>query len=172
MTENQIVKPRVLFLCVSNSARSQMAEAFLRSYAGDKYEAYSAGTDPRDIHPLTRKVMSEIGIDMSAYRSKSLKDYMGRVHFGYLVTVCSEADENCPTHPACERSFWRSREEAFFQCSAPRLSMSNQDVIRSMSRLVRHQKICYSDCLLWFPVCPGHAPIIFALCGPGRRTLT
>jgi arsenate reductase (thioredoxin) len=97
MTENQTVKPRVIFVCVSNSARSQMAEAFLRSYAGDRFEAYSAGTDPKDIHPLTMKVMNEIGIDMSAHRSKSLRDYMGRVHFGYVVTVCSEADENCPT---------------------------------------------------------------------------
>ena len=90
-------KMRVLFLCTANSARSQMAEAFLRSYAGDRYEAYSAGLEPKDIHPLTQKVMDEIGIDISGQYSKALKDYMGRIHFGYLVTVCSDADENCPT---------------------------------------------------------------------------
>ena len=90
-------KIRVLFLCTSNSARSQMAEAFLRSYAGEKYEAHSAGLEPKEIHPLTRKVMDETGIDISRQYSKALKDYMGKVHFGYLITVCNEADEKCPT---------------------------------------------------------------------------
>ena len=90
-------KIRVLFLCTSNSARSQMAEAFLRSYAGDRYEAYSAGIEVKEIHPLTHKVMDEIGIDISKQYSKALKDYMGKIHFGYLITVCDEADEKCPT---------------------------------------------------------------------------
>lgn len=90
-------KIKVLFLCTGNSARSQMAEAFLRSYAGDKYEAYSAGLEPEEIHPLTKKVMDEIGIDISGQYSKPLKDYMGKVHFGYLITVCSDADKKCPS---------------------------------------------------------------------------
>jgi arsenate reductase len=90
-------KIRVLFLCTSNSARSQMAEAFLRSYTGDKYEAYSAGLEPKEVHPLAKKVMNEIGIDISRQHSKALKDYMGKVHFGYLITVCNEADEKCPS---------------------------------------------------------------------------
>jgi arsenate reductase (thioredoxin) len=90
-------KIRVLFLCTSASARSQMAEAFLRSYAGDRYESYSAGIEVKEIHPLTRNVMDEIGIDISKQYSKALKDYMGKIHFGYLITVCNEADEKCPT---------------------------------------------------------------------------
>ena len=90
-------KIRVLFLCTTNSARSQIAEAFLRSYAGDRYEAYSAGIEPKEIHPLTKKVMDEIGIDISGQYSKALKDYMGKIHFGYLITVCDEADKKCPT---------------------------------------------------------------------------
>jgi arsenate reductase len=90
-------KIKVLFLCTGNSARSQMAEAFLRSYAGDKYEAYSAGLEPEEIHPLTKKVMDEVGIDISGQYSKPLKDYMGKVHFGYLITVCSDADKKCPS---------------------------------------------------------------------------
>ena len=90
-------KIRVLFLCTTNSARSQIAEAFLRSYAGDRFEAYSAGIEPKEIHPLTKKVMDEIGIDISGQYSKSLKDYMGKIHFGYLITVCDEADKKCPT---------------------------------------------------------------------------
>ena len=90
-------KIKVLFLCTANSARSQMAEAFLRSYAGNQYEAYSAGIEPKGIHPLTKKVMYENGIDISEQKSKALKEYMGKIHFGYLITVCSEADEKCPT---------------------------------------------------------------------------
>ena len=90
-------KIKVLFLCTANSARSQMAEAFLRSYAGDQYEAHSAGIEAKEIHPLTRKVMDEIGINISSQYSKALADYMGKMHFGYLITVCNEADEKCPT---------------------------------------------------------------------------
>jgi arsenate reductase (thioredoxin) len=90
-------KIKVLFLCTGNSARSQMAEAFLRTFAGHKYEAYSAGLEPEEIHPLTRVVMEEIGIDISSQYSKALKDYMGKMHFGYLITVCSEADKRCPS---------------------------------------------------------------------------
>jgi arsenate reductase (thioredoxin) len=90
-------KIRVLFLCTGNSARSQMAEAFLRHLAGDKYEPYSAGLEPQGIHPLTTKVMDEVGIDIRGQRSKALKEYMGKVHFGYLITVCHEAEERCPT---------------------------------------------------------------------------
>ena len=73
-----------------------MAEAFLRSYASDKYEAYSAGLDPKEIHHLTKKVMDDIGIDISSQYSKALKNYMGKIHFGYLFTVCSIAEERCP----------------------------------------------------------------------------
>jgi arsenate reductase (thioredoxin) len=89
-------KLRVLFLCTGNSARSQMAEALTRQYAGDKVEAYSAGLEPKGLHPMTIKVMQEIGIDMAAQRSKPLSDYLGKIHFSYLVTVCGHADKNCP----------------------------------------------------------------------------
>ncbi len=89
-------KIKILFLCTSNSARSQMAEAFLRHYAGDRYEVYSAGLEPKEIHPLTKEVMAEIGFDISQQYSKALKDFMGKVHFGFLITVCNEADEKCP----------------------------------------------------------------------------
>jgi arsenate reductase (thioredoxin) len=90
-------KPRILFLCTTNSARSQMAEAFLKKYGGDKFEAYSAGLEPKAIHPYTEQVMQEIGIPLSDQYAKSFREYMGKVHFAYLITVCSEADKNCPT---------------------------------------------------------------------------
>jgi arsenate reductase len=91
-------KRSVLFLCTRNSARSQMAEAFLRTYAGDKYEAHSAGLDAGGINPLTRKVMDELGIDISGQSSKDVMRYMGRVNFGYIITVCKDAEERCPRY--------------------------------------------------------------------------
>jgi arsenate reductase len=87
---------RVLFLCTGNSARSQMAEAFLKKYGGDRFEAYSAGLVPGQINPYARRVMEEIGISLSGQRSKHLSEYMGKVHFGYLITVCANAEEKCP----------------------------------------------------------------------------
>ena len=90
-------KVKVLFLCIGNSARSQMAEAFLKKYGGDQYEVYSAGTEPKDIHPYTERVMEEIGISLSGQSSKHVKEYMGKIHFGYLITVCDEAEKSCPT---------------------------------------------------------------------------
>jgi len=90
-------KVKVLFLCIGNSARSQMAEASLRKYGGDEFEAYSVGLEPKGIAPYAERVMKEIGISLSGQRSKHIKEYMGKVHFGYLITVCDEAEENCST---------------------------------------------------------------------------
>jgi len=90
-------RQRVLFLCTGNSARSQMAEAFLRKYAGDIFEAHSAGLDPKGVHPLTVQVMSEVGIDISNQTSKGIEAYLGKTLFQYLITVCDHADQNCPT---------------------------------------------------------------------------
>ena len=86
----------VLFLCTGNSARSQMAEAFLRRYAGDRFEVYSAGLEPKGINPYTIRVMDEAGIDISSQSSKSVKEYMGRMFFHYVITVCAHADAHCP----------------------------------------------------------------------------
>ncbi len=87
----------VLFLCTGNSARSQMAEAFLRKYGDGAFEAYSAGLEPKDINPYTRQVMQEVGLDLSGHRSKSVMEYMGKKFFSYLITVCDRAEKNCPT---------------------------------------------------------------------------
>ncbi|MHB8088372.1 MAG: arsenate reductase ArsC [Anaerolineaceae bacterium] len=88
---------RVLFLCTGNSARSQMAEAFLRHYASDHFEVFSAGLDPKGMNPLTVKVMSEIGIDISGQKSKSVTEYLGKQLIQILITVCDQAEKNCPT---------------------------------------------------------------------------
>ncbi|HMD87657.1 MAG TPA: arsenate reductase ArsC [Anaerolineaceae bacterium] len=108
--------PRVLFLCTGNSCRSQIAEAFLKKYAGDRFEVYSAGLDPKPINPLTIKVMEEIGMDMSGQYSKPLTLYMGKVHFGYLITVCSNAEKECPIFPGMGmRLHWSFEDPAAFE---------------------------------------------------------
>lgn len=92
-------KLRVLFLCTGNSARSQMAEALLRLYGGERFEVHSAGIDPKGLNPLTVTVMEEMGVDMSAHHSKTLEVYAGKQTFDYLITVCSNAEERCPFFP-------------------------------------------------------------------------
>lgn len=89
-------KTKVLFLCTGNSARSQMAEAYLRHYAGDRYEAHSAGLNPKGINPYTVRVMTEAGISLEGQTSKDVSVYLGWVNFGWLITVCSHAEANCP----------------------------------------------------------------------------
>jgi arsenate reductase (thioredoxin) len=90
-------KQKVLFLCTQNSARSQMAEGFLRHLAGDRFEVYSAGIDPTDeIHPCAVEAMSEVGIDISNQYPKGLGTYLGKMGFNYLIIVCARAEERCP----------------------------------------------------------------------------
>lgn len=108
---------RVLFLCTGNSARSQMAEAFLRHYAGDHFEAHSAGVEPKGVNPFTVQVMQEKGIDMSSHTSKGVDAYLGKVLFQYLITVCGDADKNCPTvWPGVNvRLHWSFEDPAAFE---------------------------------------------------------
>jgi arsenate reductase len=106
-------KPKVLFLCTGNSARSQMAEAFLRKYANDRFEVFSAGLEPKGIHPLTVRVMQEKGISLEGQTSKPLSVYMGKVNFDWLVTVCDNADKNCPFFPGIgSRLHWPFEDPA------------------------------------------------------------
>lgn len=89
-------KPAVLFLCTGNSARSQMAEALLRRRAGDRFEARSAGLEPKGVHPLTIRALNEIGVETSDLVSEPVSKYLGKKSFRYAIIVCSSADENCP----------------------------------------------------------------------------
>ena len=76
-----------------------MAEAFLRGCAGDQFDVYSAGLEPQAIHPMTVEVMAERGFDLAGHRAKGLDEYLGKIHFGVLVTVCNRAKETCPIFP-------------------------------------------------------------------------
>ena len=113
-----MLRPKVLFLCTGNSARSQMAEGLLRHYASQKFDVYSAGLEPKEVNPYTIQVMEEVGIDMSEHTSKSLMEFVGRVHFDYLITVCGDAEKNCPIFPgAGKRLHWGFEDPAAFNGS-------------------------------------------------------
>ena len=91
-------KQRVLFLCTHNSARSQMAEGFLRSLAGDRFDVASAGTEATRVHPLARGAMAELGIDISGHTSKVVDELVDQP-WDYVITVCDAANESCPVFP-------------------------------------------------------------------------
>jgi len=93
---------KILFVCTHNSARSQMAEAILRANYGYKYRAYSAGTEPTNINPYVKKVLIEIGIDISNQESKHVNLYLN-TKFDLVVTVCDSAKEECPFFPGAKQ---------------------------------------------------------------------
>jgi len=123
-------KPKVLFLCTGNSARSQMAEAYLRHYAGDRFEAHSAGIEPGGINPLTWRVMDEAGVSLEGQWSKDVKEYLGRVNFGYMITVCGHADANCP------RAFLSVGQREHWDLEDPAAAAGDDD-----SRLARFREV-------------------------------
>jgi arsenate reductase (thioredoxin) len=112
-------KQRILFLCTGNSARSQMAEAFLRRYGGDRFDPHSAGLEPKAINPFTIRVMEEIGYTMAEHSSKGVDVYLGKTLFHYLITVCDRAEQNCPTTwPGInKRRHWAFEDPAAFEGS-------------------------------------------------------
>jgi len=96
----------ILFLCAANSCRSQMAEGFARSFAPKGIRVYSAGTEPKQIHPLATQVMRELGIDISDQSSKGL-EAVPLEKIDLVITLCGEAAESCPTLPKkTERLHW------------------------------------------------------------------
>ena len=114
------MRKKVLFVCVHNSARSQMAEAFVRSMAGDRFDVESAGLEPGSLHPLAVEAMKEIGIDISKNTTKSVFDSFkeGRL-FDYVITVCDESSgEMCPVFPGItQRLHWNFDDTSTFRGS-------------------------------------------------------
>ena len=97
---------RVLFLCTHNSARSQMAEGWLRHLAGDRFEGHSAGTEATHVRPLAVQVMAEVGVDISQQESKTLVRYLEEP-WDFVITVCDQANETCPLFPGGkQRRHW------------------------------------------------------------------
>jgi arsenate reductase (thioredoxin) len=96
-----MAKKNVLFVCIHNSARSQMAEAFLNQQCGEQFEAFSAGIEPGKLNPIVVAAMQEIGIDISGNKTKSVFDMLGSgKKFHHVITVCDETSaERCPFIP-------------------------------------------------------------------------
>ncbi len=113
-------KTKVLFVCIHNSARSQMAEAFLNQMGGDKFEAESAGLEPGTLNPIVVEAMKEIGIDISKNRTKDVFELLrqGKL-YNHVITVCDEANaERCPVFPGmAEQLHWSFLDPSNFQGS-------------------------------------------------------
>lgn len=115
-------KKRVLFICVHNSARSQMAEAFLKQAAAERFDVESAGLEPGKLNPLAVEVMKEAGIDISQNKTKSVFDFFKQgKRYDYVITVCDESQaKNCPIFPgttATTRLHWSFDDPQSFQGS-------------------------------------------------------
>lgn len=122
-------KKRVLFVCTHNSARSQMAEGMLHAWGGDRFEAYSAGTEATDVRAEAVSVMAEIGIDISAHRSKSLDEFRG-LSFDWLITVCDHARTECSNVPGVANpAHWRVED--------PSAADGDEEARRKVFRRVR-----------------------------------
>ncbi|HEX6730321.1 MAG TPA: arsenate reductase ArsC [Pyrinomonadaceae bacterium] len=105
-------RQRVLILCTGNSARSQMAEGLLRHLAGDRFEVASAGVSPTQVRSEAITAMREIGIDISQHHSKPVDEFSGQ-EFDYVITVCDNANEQCPVFPAnTKRIHWSFADPA------------------------------------------------------------
>src|SRR5512147_1061118 len=122
-------KPRIVFVCTANAARSQMAEGFLRARYGDRYDASSAGTRKSKVSTRAIAVMREIGIDISGHQSKSLAELSGQ-QFDLAVTLCDRAHDACPVVPGASRTLHRGFAD-------PHLTPGNEDEILEGYRKVR-----------------------------------
>ena len=113
-------KPNVLFVCIHNSARSQMAEAFLNRICGEHFQAHSAGLEPGRLNPIVVEAMQEIGIDISGNQTKAVFDLLkSGTTFAYVITVCDETSaERCPIFPGVtKRLHWSFTDPSSFQGS-------------------------------------------------------
>ena len=97
---------KVLFVCTHNRFRSQMAEGFLRALGGERFEVFSAGTEPQGPNPEAIKTMKEVGIDISGHAANHINEFLGK-DLDYVITVCDDANEKCPAFPGkCKHLHW------------------------------------------------------------------
>lgn len=135
-------RKKVLILCTGNSVRSQMAEGLLRDLAGDRFEAFSAGTKPVGLNPNAIKVMSELGIDISKHRSKSVDELSGQ-QFDYVFTVCDNAKEACPFFAGGGQRIHHSFEDPAAAPEKQRLEVFRQvrdQISNWLSDFIRNEK--------------------------------
>jgi arsenate reductase len=122
------MKQHILFLCTHNSCRSQMAEALANHVLGNRLQAYSAGTEATRVNPLAAQVLTELGIDTSFLRSKTMEEFAGQ-RFDHVVTLCGDANEKCPL-------FFGKVERSHHGFDDPsRLSGSQEEVLPEFRRV-------------------------------------
>lgn len=130
-------RKKVLFICTHNSARSQMAEGYMNAQYGDRYEAFSAGTEATRVHPAAIGVMQEIGIDISGHRSKRIDEFFGK-GIGTVVTVCDSAQGACPFFPWAKEVIHQSFPD-------PSAFTGSDEEVRAGFRRVRDELIPWID---------------------------
>jgi len=129
---------RVLFLCTENSARSQMAEGILRHLSHGRVDVASAGSRPTGVHPLAVRVLAERGIDISANRSKSVREFMGQ-RFDYVITVCDRIKEECPTFPGDpQRIHWSFADPAMVVGSEEHRYWAFQVTAKELTTMIQY----------------------------------
>ena len=121
----------ILFLCTANSCRSQMAEGFARRLASKETKIYSAGTEPKTVHPSAIRVMNEAGIDIAGQRSKGL-DAVPVEEIDLVVTLCGEAAESCPT-------LAKKTEHLHWPLTDPALARGDEEMVLKIFRQVRDE---------------------------------
>ena len=132
-------KKKVLFVCVHNSARSQMAEAFLKQMAGDRFEVESAGLEPGKLNPVVIEVMKEVGIDISQNKTKSVFDFFKQgKQYDYVITVCDESQSGaCPMFPGKgERIHWGFDDPSGFQGTGEKKLEKTREVRDKIKRRI------------------------------------
>jgi len=122
---------RVLVLCTGNSCRSQIAEGYLKYFAKDKAEVYSAGIEIHGVNPRTIETMKEDGIDISHHTSNNIDEYRN-INFDFVITVCDNAKERCPFFPTTAKKFHQN-------FSDPAKATGTQDEIKEQFRQIRQQ---------------------------------
>ncbi|MFM6995163.1 MAG: arsenate reductase ArsC [Sediminibacterium sp.] len=127
---------KILVLCTGNSCRSQLAEGYLKYYAGDKAEVYSAGVETHGVNPRAIATMKEDGLDISGHTSNNISEYLG-VDFDYVITVCDNAKERCPYFPTKAQKF-------HYNFPDPAKATGTEDQITKAFRDVRDMIKVYS----------------------------
>jgi arsenate reductase len=141
------MKQRILFVCIHNSARSQMAEAFVNTLCPEIFEAQSAGIEPGKLNPIVVQAMSEMGIDISRNPTKSTADFIRRGDiFHYVITVCDETSaERCPTFPGgAQRLHWGFPDPSSFTGTAEE-RLAGTRVVRDAIK-ARIEAWCTENC--------------------------
>jgi arsenate reductase len=128
---------KILVLCTGNSCRSQLAEGYLRYFAGDKAQVYSAGVETHGVNPRAIAVMAEDGIDISGHTSNNMNEYRD-IDFDYVITVCDNAKERCPFFPSTAQKFHHNFPD-------PAKATGTEQEIMDQFRAVREQVKQYSE---------------------------